>query len=66
MHAVDLGKNDNFVLLQTLFMAFGNMLNLGAYFFLKYVIHRRDPSSLDGQAPPVTPLIMLPVIQGFY
>ena len=45
-------------------MAFGNMLNLGAYFFLKYFIHRRDPDSLDGQAPPVTPLIMLPVIQG--
>lgn len=47
-------------------MAFGNMLNLGAYFFLKYFIHRRDPDSLDGQAPPVTPLIMLPVIQGVY
>ena len=50
-------------LFKTLFMAFGNMLNLGGYFFLKYVIHRRDPNALDGQAPQVTPLIMLPVKQ---
>ena len=42
-------------------MAFGNMLNFGAYFFLKYVIHRSDPGALDGQASPVSPLIMLPV-----
>ena len=44
-------------------MAFGNLFNLGGYFFLKYVIHRRNPDALDGQAPQVTPLIMLPVIQ---
>ena len=46
-------------------MAFGNMLNFGAYFFLKYVIHRNDPDALDGQTSPVAPLIMLPVVQGF-
>ena len=42
-------------------MALGNMLNLGAYFFLKYVIHRQNPEAFDSQARPVTPLIMLPV-----
>ena len=43
-------------------MTIGNLLNLGAYYFLKYVINGRDPEAFDAGAKPVSPFIMLPVI----
>ena len=41
----------------------GELLCLGAYFFMKYVVHREDPESFDNDSKPVSPLIMLPVTQ---
>merc|ERR1719264_834376 len=38
----------------------GEMLCLGAYFFMKYVVHREDPGGYDSTSKLVSPLIMLP------
>ena len=46
-------------------MMTGEMLCLGAYFFMKYVVHRTDPGSYDKDSKPVSSLIMLPVTQRF-
>ena len=32
----------------------------GAYFFMKYVINRKNPSAIDGDAKDMNPLILLP------
>lgn len=45
---------------QTLLMMTGEMLCLGAYLFMKYVIHREDPGSYDNASKPVSSLVMLP------
>ena len=42
-------------------MMIGEMLCLGAYLFMKHVVHREDPGSYDNASKPVSPLIMLPV-----
>ena len=44
-------------------MMIGEMLCLGAYFFMKYVVNREDPVGYDNNSKPVSPLIMLPVTQ---
>ena len=44
-------------------MMIGEMLCLGAYFFMKFVVHREDPEGYDSTSKPVSPLIMLPVTQ---
>ena len=44
-------------------MMIGEMLCLGAYFFMKYVVHREDPGGYDSTSKLVSPLIMLPVTQ---
>ena len=41
----------------------GEMLCLGAYFVMKYVVNREDPESYDNNSKQVSPLIMLPVTQ---
>jgi len=45
---------------QTLLMMTGEMLCLGAYLFMKYIVHRSDPGSYDTNSKPVSSLIMLP------
>ena len=44
-------------------MMIGEMLCLGAYIFMKYVVHRENPGGYDNNSTPVSPLIMLPVTQ---
>ena len=44
-------------------MMIGELLCLGAYFFMKYVVHREDPGGYDNSSKAVSPLIMLPVTQ---
>ena len=44
-------------------MMIGEMLCLGAYFFMKYVVHREDTGGYDSTSKIVSPLIMLPVTQ---
>ena len=44
-------------------MMLGELLCLGAYFFMKYIVHRQDPEGYDIASTPVSPLIMLPVTQ---
>ena len=47
--------------LQTLMMMIGEVLCLGVYFFMKYVVHREDPEAYDNTSKSVSPFIMLPV-----
>ena len=42
-------------------MMIGESLCFLAYFFLKYVVYRKDPSSFDANRKPVNPLIIFPV-----
>ena len=42
-------------------MMIGEVLCLGVYFFMKYVVHREDPEAYDNTSKSVSPLIMLPV-----
>ena len=46
-------------------MMIGEMLCLGAYFFMKYVVHKEDPGGYDSTSKLVSPMIMLPVTQRY-
>jgi len=45
---------------QTLFMMLGECMCMAAYIFLKYVIYRKDPKKVDGDALPMNPLVLWP------
>ena len=39
---------------------------MAAYIFLKYVIYRKDPKKVDGDALPMNPLVLWPVGKTFF
>lgn len=45
---------------QTLFMMLGETMCFGAYYFLKYVVNRKDPGAFDGGAKPMDSLLLFP------
>ena len=47
--------------IQTLFMMLGETMCFGGYYFLKYVINRKNPDAVDGNAKPINPLMLYPV-----
>jgi len=45
---------------QTLFMMLGETMCFGAYYFMKYVVNKKNPDALDGNAKPMNPLLLFP------
>jgi len=45
---------------QTFFMMLGECLCLVVYGFLKYVVYRKNPEKVDGDALPMNPLVLWP------
>ena len=41
-------------------MMLGETMCFGAYFFMKYVINKKNPSAIDGDAKDMNPLILFP------
>ena len=42
-------------------MMLGETMCFGGYYFLKYVINRKNPDAVDGDAKPINPLMLYPV-----